>query len=143
MYPCGYLHTITTRNETIATHVACPRLGYFMLKMMRERKCEWDDLVWKTTKSGNKTTRVDLLAGEFIHLEEGWEIDGPVSVYLTYLPSTDHTRVRYKPLPHSMFNLDDPCEYPCAMCGAKRGEQCIGDNTECAYRVFFMKGGLL
>ena len=51
-----------------------------MLKMMRERKYEWDDLVWKTTKSGNKTTRVDLLAGEFIHLEQGWEIDGPVSV---------------------------------------------------------------
>jgi hypothetical protein len=142
MYPCGYLHT-STLNETIATHVAWQRSGCFMLKMMRERKCDWDDLVWKTTQSGNKTTRVDLLAGEFIHLEEGWEIDGPVSVYLTYLPSKDITRVRYKPLPHTMFDLDNPLEYPCAMCGAQRGVQCIGDNTECAYRVFFMKGGLL
>jgi hypothetical protein len=110
---------------------------------LRKQVSEWDTVEWKTTRAGNQTATVLLNAGEYFHIEEGWEIDGPIRVKITYSPHTDRTSARYSPLPSDMFDMDNPYEYPCASCGASRQEVCVGDKPECVYRVFLMKGGML
>jgi hypothetical protein len=110
---------------------------------LRKQVSEWDSVEWKTTRAGNQTATVLLNAGEYFHIEEGWEIDGPIRVKITYSPHTDTTSARYSPLPSDMFDMDNPYEYPCASCGANRQEVCVGDKPECVYRVFLMKGGML
>ena len=110
---------------------------------LRKKLYDWDTLEWKTTRAGNRTVSITLLAGEYLHVEEGWEVDGPIRVGLTYYPKSDQTRARYSSLPKDKFDLDDPKEYPCMSCGVARQVPCVGDKPECAYRVFLMKGGLL
>lgn len=110
---------------------------------LRKKVSEWDTVAWKTTRAGNETATVMLNAGEYFYVEEGWEIDGPIRVKITYSPSTDKTTAKYSPLPSDVFNIDNPYEYPCASCGASRHEVCVGDKPECVYRVFLMKGGML
>jgi hypothetical protein len=110
---------------------------------LRKKVSEWDTVAWKTTRAGNETATVMLNAGEYFYVEEGWEIDGPIRVKITYSPSTDKTTAKYSPLPSDVFDIDNPYEYPCASCGASRHEVCVGDKPECVYRVFLMKGGML
>lgn len=111
--------------------------------MVREKVSNWDTLEWKTTRAGNQTTTVMLKAGEYFHVEEGWEIDGPIRVKITYYPQEDRTNAKYSPLPSDKFDIDNPYEYPCVSCGAKRYAKCVGDKPECVFRVFLMKGGML
>lgn len=110
---------------------------------LRKKADEWDNLNWKTTRAGNQTATIMLNADEYFHVEEGWDIDGPIRVKITYSPRTDRTTARYSPLPSDKFDMDNPYEYPCASCGAKRHAPCVGDKPECAFRVFLMKGGML
>lgn len=110
---------------------------------LRKMVSDWDSLEWKTTRAGNQTATIMLNAGEYLHVEEGWDIDGPIRVKITYSPRTDKTTARYSPLPSDKFDMDNPYEYPCASCGAERHVPCVGNKPECAYRVFLMKGGML
>ena len=110
---------------------------------LRKKLYDWDTLEWKTTRAGNQTATVLLNAGEYFHIEEGWEIDGPIRVKITYSPHTDRTSARYSPLPSDMFDIDNPYEYPCASCGVERHVPCVGDDARCSFRVFLMKGGML
>ena len=116
---------------------------------IRERKYEWDTLKWRyiTDKRGNKTdTRVadvSLLAGEYLFIEIGWEIEGPVRAIISYRENDEHTRVKYRPLPSNEFDLDNALEYPCKSCGSKRHQPCTGDNPQCVFRVFLLSGGVL
>lgn len=109
----------------------------------RVRKYTWNDLEWKPYERDTLRATASLFPAEYLEIEEGWEIDGPVRVTLTWNPNKKHTRLRYKPLPSSAFNLDDPLEYPCASCGAGRKSPCVDNKPACAFRVFFIGGGEL
>ena len=113
------------------------------MNKLRKQVSEWDTVEWKTTRAGNQTATVLLNAGEYFHIEEGWEIDGPIRVKITYSPHTDRTSARYSPLPSDMFDMDNPYEYPCVSCGVERHVPCVGDDAKCSFRVFLMKGGML
>jgi hypothetical protein len=110
---------------------------------LRKKVCDWDNVDWKTTRTGNQTATIMLNAGEYFYIEDGWEIDGPIRVKITYSPSTDKTSARYSPLPSDKFDIDNPYEYPCASCGVERHVPCVGDDARCSFRVFLMKGGML
>lgn len=112
-------------------------------QIMRKRKYTWDDLSWKNGKVDVLVSHVSLFAGEYLEVEEGWEIDGPIRLSISYRLNTKHTRIKYKPLRRREFDLDNPLEYPCVSCGADRLSPCIENNPECVYRVFYLKGGLL
>ena len=112
-------------------------------QIIRKRKYTWDDLSWKNGKVDVLVAHVSLFAGEYLEVEKGWEIDGPIRVSLSYRPAIKRTRIKYKPLRRREFDLDNPLEYPCVACGADRLSPCTDDNPECAYRVFYLKGGLL
>ena len=53
------------------------------MNTLRKQVSEWDTVEWKTTRAGNQTATVLLNAGEYFHIEEGWEIDGPIRVKIT------------------------------------------------------------
>lgn len=109
----------------------------------RVKRYEWNDLAWREINEGVFSARISLLPSEYLHIEEGWEIDGPVRVSFRWRPKENITRARYRPLRKSEFDLDDPTEYPCASCGAERKAPCNGEKPECAFRVFFIGGGKL
>ena len=113
------------------------------MNTLRKQVSEWDTVEWKTTRAGNQTATVLLNAGEYFHIEEGWEIDGPIRVSFTWIPKDRITRARYRRLRKKEFDLDNPQEYPCLSCGADRKSPCIGDKAECTFRVFFLAGGKL
>lgn len=106
-------------------------------------KYEWDNIAWQDTRNGEQYADVMLMPDDTLIVESGWEIHGPMRVEFTWNKSKKHTRVKYNALPSSVFNLDDAKEYPCKSCGAMRGKECIGSKPECAFRVFFIKGGQL
>jgi len=116
---------------------------------IRERKYEWDTLEWRYVRDdkGKQTdTRVadiSLLAGEYLFIESGWEVEGPVRAIITHRENNNYTRIKYRPLPRNEFDLDNALEYPCKSCGAKRHEPCVGDKAECVFRVFLLTGGVL
>lgn len=107
------------------------------------KRYEWSDLTWKETKQGVFTSHMSLFPAEYLVVEEGWEIDGPVRVTFHWVPERKTTRARYRPLRKSEFNLDNPLEYPCASCGAARLSPCVGDLATCTWRVFYLGGGKL
>lgn len=109
----------------------------------RVRKYTWSDLTWTPYERETMRATVSLFPAEYLEIEEGWEIDGPVRVTLTWNPAKKHTRLRYKSLPSNEFDLDNPLEYPCVSCGVDRKSPCVGDKPTCAFRVFFVSGGEL
>lgn len=114
-----------------------------MTRSTRKCKYNWDNLSWeRNDKSNVQTSCVTLLADEYISIEEGWDIFGPIRVTFSYDMVTKHTQVEYEPLNDQEFDLDNPLEYPCDRCGALRLEPCNGNNPECVFRVFSTKGGL-
>jgi len=111
---------------------------------IREKKYEWDTLEWRYIDgSDTRVADISLLAGEYLLIEHGWEIEGPVRAIISYRENDKYTRVKYRPLPRKDFDLDNALEYPCKSCGAKRHAPCIGDNAQCVFRVFFLSGGVL
>jgi len=143
-HPYGFQNGITTWNEIIVIRVRGQRLERSVGKSVRELKATWDSLTWhKGDRTGTEYATIDLLAGEYLRIEEGWEIDGPVRVVVMYRKGSEHTSLRYKPLPREKFDLDNPYEYPCQNCGATRGNPCVGEDEACSFRVFFMRGGFL
>lgn len=111
--------------------------------MITRKRFTWDDLNWRETKSGVLTSNKSLFPAEYLEIETGWEIHGPVRVHFSWEPSTQHTRVKYKPLRKKEFNMDNPLEFPCGACGAERLAPCVGNEPACAFRVFFISGGVL
>jgi hypothetical protein len=111
---------------------------------IRERKYEWDTLEWRYIDgSDTRVADISLLAGEYLFIELGWEIEGPVRAIISYRENDKHTRVKYRPLPSDKFDIDNALEYPCKSCGAKRNKPCTGDNALCVFRVFLLSGGVL
>ena len=114
-----------------------------MMSNQRTMAHSWENLVWDEREEGLFVSKVSLYPAEYLHIEEGWEIDGPARVTLKWRPTKKHTRLIIKPLPASEFNMDDPQEYPCGSCGAARKSPCVGDDMRCTYRVFSYSGGQL
>lgn len=100
------------------------------------------DLKWGTARSGEQVAKTFLLPGESLYVEGGEFIYGPVALTVVKRANNSY-RYSYKPLPASVFDIDDPYEYPCKVCGAPRHAACVGDNSDCMYRVFYHKGGVL
>jgi hypothetical protein len=113
------------------------------MSVTRIRKYDWDTLVWREVKQGVFSSHANLFPAEYLHIDNSWEIDGPVRVSLKWDSSTKVTRIKYKSLRKRDFDMDNPQEYPCASCGADRKSPCIGDKFECTFRVFFLGGGKL
>ena len=113
------------------------------MTVTRIRKYEWDTLAWRETKQGIFSSHANLFPAEYLHIDDSWEIDGPIRVSLKWNTSTKVTRIKYKSLRKKDFDMDNPQEYPCASCGADRKSPCIGDKFECTFRVFFLGGGKL
>lgn len=112
------------------------------MKIKRTRYT-WNDLSWRETKAGVFTSHISLFPAEYLEVEPGWEIHGPMRVRFAWEPEKQHTRARYKPLRRKEFDMDNPLEYPCGSCGSGRKTPCQGDDPACAFRVFFVGGGLL
>lgn len=110
---------------------------------VRVMKYEWDNLAWSTDTHGHRVCELTLHAGEYLRIEEGWEVEGPTHVRISYNENDKHTQVEYAPLSREEFDLDNPYEYPCASCGSQRHAPCIGSKPECTYRVFYTRGGVL
>lgn len=113
------------------------------MSVTRTRKYDWDTLVWREVKQGVFSSHANLFPAEYLHIDNSWEIDGPIRVSLKWDSSTKVTRIKYKSLRKKDFDMDNPQEYPCASCGADRKSPCIGDKSECTFRVFFLGGGKL
>jgi hypothetical protein len=113
------------------------------MSVTRTRKYDWDTLVWREVKQGVFSSHANLFPAEYLHIDNSWEIDGPVRVSLKWDSSTKVTRIKYKSLRKRDFDMDNPQEYPCASCGADRKSPCTGDKFECTFRVFFLGGGKL
>lgn len=113
------------------------------MTVTRVKKYEWDTLAWRETKQGVFTSHVSLFPAEYLHIDNSWEIDGPIRVSFTWIPKDRITRARYRRLRKKEFDLDNPQEYPCVSCGADRKSPCIGDKPECIFRVFLLAGGKL
>lgn len=111
--------------------------------MITRTRYTWDDLEWRETKAGVFTSHMSLFPAEYLEVEVGWQIHGPVRVSFTWRPEKQHTKARYRPLRKREFNLDDPQEYPCGACGAHRKSPCVGSDPACAFRVMFVGGGIL
>lgn len=111
--------------------------------MITRTRYTWNDLTWRETKSGVFTSHVSLFPAEYLEVEAGWEIHGPIRVRFAWQPATKHTRAYYKPLRRREFDMDNPLEYPCGSCGSPRKSPCVGSKPECAYRVFYVGGGML
>ena len=104
---------------------------------------KWESLAWTEVQPNVFRTHLNLLPAEKLHIEAGWEITGPVRVSFRWDKLNKHTRIKYKSLPAKLLDLDDPTEYPCRVCKAKRGEQCVGNDARCSFRVFLIEGGKL
>lgn len=102
-----------------------------------------DDLKWGITRQGNRVAKIFLFPGDFLEIEKGEKVYGPTFLTVIKSVGTGRVKFQYKPLPSAVFNIDDPYEYPCKVCGAPRHAVCTGDNPECSYRVFHHKGGVL
>jgi hypothetical protein len=113
------------------------------MTVTRIRKYEWDTLAWRETKQGIFSAHANLFPAEYLHIDNSWEIDGPIRVSLKWNSYTKATSIRYRKLRKKDFDIDNPQEYPCASCGADRKSPCIGDKQECTFRVFFLGGGKL
>ena len=113
------------------------------MTVTRTRKYDWDTLVWREVKQGVFSSHANLFPAEYLHIDDSWEIDGPVRVSLKWNSSTKVTRIKYKSLRKKDFDMDNPQEYPCASCGVERHVPCVGDDARCSFRVFLMKGGML
>ena len=107
------------------------------------KRYDWHTIEWRIRDKGEKYATITLNAGEYIRVEEGWDIVGPMRVELSYFPNDEHTNIKYSRLKGDKFDLDDPLEYPCVSCGATRKNPCVGDNFACTFRVFYIEGGKL
>ena len=67
---------------------------------------KWESLTWNEVKPNVFRTRIDLLPMQKLHVEEGWEISGPIRVSFRWDKAKRHTRVWYKPLPKKLLDLD-------------------------------------
>lgn len=103
----------------------------------------WESLSWRRIKEGVLSAHISLYPAEVLRVDDTWVIPGPVRVHFTWYPERNITRARYKKLRKRDFDIDNPREYPCLSCNAKRGEACVGNEPACAYRVFLISGGKL
>ena len=99
------------------------------------------NLRWGHSRSGDRVGSTFLMPGESLKIEEGWVLYGPM--HATVIKSGRHVKTIQRPLPKSVFDIDNPLEFPCVSCGAPRHTPCVGDNEACVYRVFHISGGLL
>lgn len=143
MHPYGYLNMTTTRREIIVIRVRGQKLERSMDKSVRECVATWDSLEWLRGRSGKQYATLDLLAGQFLRIDSDWEIDGPTRVVIMFNEESNHTKVKYQRLPRDKFDIDNPLEYPCSNCGARRHEPCVGNSWVCTFRVFMIEGGTL
>ena len=101
------------------------------------------DLKWGHGRTGSKIGNIYLFPGDVLEIKEGWIVTGPADVTVVRRTINSKPEVYKKPLPKTIFDIDNPLEYPCLSCGAPRHAHCLGNNEDCTYRVFHIQGGVL
>lgn len=100
------------------------------------------DLKWYQDGEDKTVALVNLFPGDDLFIELGWILHGPLQVKL--IKDTERgLQAVVRRLSKKVFNMDDPLEYPCYACGANRHVPCVGNQEECVYRVFWVRGGKL
>ena len=131
----GFQFMISVARVIIVTHVHTLRWRISSEERTHMKTYKWESLTWNEVKPNVFRTRIDLLPMQKLHVEEGWEISGPIRVSFRWDKAKRHTRVWYKPLPKKLLDLDDPTAYPCKICKAKRGKPCVGDDARCTFQI--------
>ena len=106
------------------------------------KRYEWEYLTWREGKGGLFVSELKLNADEYLNIADEYNIVGPLRVIATYREDDKHADIECLPLDNTEFDYDNPLEYPCDSCGAKRGVACTGNLQACTWRVFTI-GGVL